>query len=158
MKSLTKIMVQKLAKVKNKLTGLNAEPHQVAMGYALGVFLAASPFIGLKVFIAMALTFIFKWNKVAAIFGVFHINFLTGPVFYGFSYIVGSSVLGADVSNDVTLSFTMSSLNQIFTANSIVFMSLLAGGIILGLPMAIAAYFVSNSFFQNKKTINPNAL
>jgi uncharacterized protein (DUF2062 family) len=158
MKSLTKIMVQKLAKVKNKLTGLNAEPHQVAMGYALGIFLAATPFIGLKVFIAMALTFIFKWNKVAAIFGVFHINFLTGPVFYGFSYIVGSSVLGADVSGAFNLSFTMNSLHQIFTTNTIVFVSLLAGGIILGLPMAIAAYFISNSFFNHKIISKPNAL
>jgi uncharacterized protein (DUF2062 family) len=158
MKSLTKIMVQKLAKVKNKLTGLNAEPHQVAMGYALGIFLAATPFIGLKVFIAMALTFIFKWNKVAAIFGVFHINFLTGPVFYGFSYIVGSSVLGADVSGALNLSFTMNSLHQIFTTNTIVFVSLLAGGFILGLPMAIAAYFISNSFFHHHTISKPNAV
>jgi hypothetical protein len=151
-------MAQKLANVKNILTGLNAEPHQVAMGYALGVFLAASPFIGLKVFIAMALTFVFKWNKVAAIFGVFHINFLTGPVFYGFSYIVGSSVLGADVSGGLNLSFTMNSLYQIFTTNTIVFVSLLAGGFILGLPMAVAAYFISNSFFNRKTVLNTNAL
>ena len=101
MKSLVKILSQKLVAIKIKLTGIDAEPHQVAMGYALGIFLAATPFIGLKVFIALALTFIFKWNKIAAIFGVFHINLFTGPVFYGFSYIVGSSVLGADVSGAI---------------------------------------------------------
>ena len=158
MKSLVKILSQKLVAIKIKLTGLDAEPHQVAMGYALGIFLAATPFIGLKVFIAIALTFIFKWNKVAAIFGVFHINFLTGPVFYGFSYIVGSSVLGADVSGALNLSFTMNSLHQIFTTNTIVFVSLLAGGFILGFPMAIAAYFISNSFFHHNTISKPNAV
>ncbi len=158
MKSLVKILAQKLVAIKNKLTGINAEPHQVAMGYALGVFLAASPFIGLKVFIAMALTFVFKWNKVAAIFGVFHINFLTGPVFYGFSYLVGSSVLGTDITGNLNQSFTMGTLLEILTTNSIVFMSLLAGGIILGLPMAVAAYLISNSFFRRKTVLNTNAL
>lgn len=158
MKSLVKTLSQKLVAIKNKLTGINAEPHQVAMGYALGVFLAASPFIGLKVFIAMALTFVFRWNKVAAIFGVFHINFLTGPVFYGFSYLVGSSVLGTDITGTLNQSFTVGTLLEILTTNSIVFMSLLAGGIILGLPMAVAAYLISNSFFRRKTVLNTNAL
>ena len=72
-----------------------------------GFFLAASPFIGLKIFIAIAITFIFKWNKVAAIIGVFHINPLTGPIFYGFSFLVGNSVLGSDVSFAFTWPITI---------------------------------------------------
>lgn len=158
MKTLCRILGKRLADIKCKLTSLKAEPHKVAMGYALGVFLAATPFVGLKVFIAMALTFLFKWSKGAAIFGVFHVNFVTGPIFYGFSYLVGKSVLGADVSTDVNLSFSLGALIEIFTTNSIVFLSLLAGGFILGLPLAIAAYFISNSFFHHKSPIKPTAL
>jgi hypothetical protein len=158
MKTLKKIVISKLGDVKNKLTGISEEPHKVAMGYALGIFLAASPLIGLKVFIAMALTFIFKWNKVAAIIGVFHINPLTGPIFYGFSFLVGNTVLGSDVSFDFTWPITITTLYDIVTANSMVFLSLLTGGIILGLPMSVAAYYFSNSFIHNKTSLKTNAL
>jgi uncharacterized protein len=158
MKTLKKILSTKLVSIKHKLTEISAEPRKVAMGYALGIFLAASPLIGLKVFIAIALTFIFKWNKVAAIIGVFHINPLTGPIFYGFSFLVGNTVLGSDVSFDFTWPITIKTLYEIVTANSMVFMSLLTGGIILGLPLAIAAYFFSNSFIHTKTTLKTNAL
>ena len=158
MKQIGKILKNKLVGIKNKLTGISAEPRKVAMGYALGIFLATSPLIGLKVFIAIALTFIFKWNKVAAIIGVFHINPLTGPIFYGFSFLVGNSVLGSDVSFDFTWPITIKTLYDIITANSMVFMSLLTGGIILGLPLAIAAYFFSNSFIHHKTSLKTNAL
>lgn len=158
MKTIGKIFNDNLLSIKNKLSGIHENPHKVAMGYALGVFLAASPFIGFKVFIAIAITFIFKWNKAAAIIGVFHINILTAPLFYGFSFLVGKSVIGSDVSFDFSLPLSISTLYEMITTNSIVFMSLLAGGIVLGLPLAIAAYFFSNSYFQRKTFLKPNTL
>lgn len=158
MKTLVEIFGKWRANIKRKLTNLPAEPHKIAMGYALGVFLAASPFIGLKVFIAIALTFLFKWSKGAAIIGVLHVNPVTGPFFYGFSYLVGKSVLGTSVSADISLSFSISALIELLTTNSIVFLSLLAGGIILGLPLAVAAYYISNSFFHHKSSLKPTAL
>jgi uncharacterized protein (DUF2062 family) len=158
MKTIKKTLVNGLGGIKNKLSGISAEPRKVAMGYALGIFLAASPLIGLKVFIAIALTFIFKLNKLAAIIGVFHINPLTGPIFYGFSFLVGNSVLGSNASFDLTWPITINTLHEMVSANSKVFMSLLIGGIILGLPLAIAAYFFSNSFIHTKTTFKTNAL
>jgi uncharacterized protein len=158
MKTIGKILKDNLVSIKSKLAGIKENPHKVAMGYALGVFLAASPFIGLKVFIAIAITFIFKWNKAAAIIGVFHINILTAPLFYGFSFLVGKSVLGSDVSFDFSWPITVSTLYEMITTNSIVFLSLLAGGTVIGLPLAFAAYFFSNSYFQRKTFLKPNAL
>jgi uncharacterized protein (DUF2062 family) len=158
MKTIRKVLVNQLIGIKGKLLGISEEPRKVAMGYALGIFLAASPLIGLKVFIAIALTFIFKWNKVAAIIGVFHINPLTGPIFYGFSFLVGNSVLGSDVSFAFTWPITIKTLYEIVTANSMVFMSLLTGGIILGLPLAIAAYYFSSSLIHHKNALKTNVL
>lgn len=158
MKTIKKIVSKRIDNIKLKLTEIAAEPHKVAMGYALGIFLAATPFIGIKIFIAMAVTFIFKWNRVAAIFGVFHINPLTGPFFYGLSFLVGNSVLGSNVSFDFTCPITIKTLYEIVTSNSMVFMSLLTGGIILGLPLAFAAYYFSNSFIHNKTSLKTNAL
>ncbi|MEJ2596207.1 MAG: DUF2062 domain-containing protein, partial [bacterium] len=72
--------------VTKKLASIHADPHIVAMGYAMGIFLASTPLIGIKVPIAILLAFLFKWNKIAALIGIFHINPLTGPVFYGFTF------------------------------------------------------------------------
>lgn len=158
MKSIVKILNGKLSGVKNKLQNIPADPHQVAMGYALGIFLAASPLIGIKVFIAIGLTFLFKWNKMAAVIGVFHINFLTGPLFYGLSFLVGKTILGSDVSFDFTGSITLNTLVEILTTNSLVFIILLAGGIVLGLPMAVAAYYFSISIIRRKSPIKTTAV
>jgi uncharacterized protein len=158
MKPLSKILVINLDGIKRKLAGISAEPYKVSKGYALGVFLAATPFIGIKVLIAIALTFIFKWNKAAAIIGVLHINILTAPVFYGFSFMVGKSVLGSDVSFDFSWPITLKTFYEVFTSNSMVFMSLLTGGIILGVPLAFAAYFISNSIIRCKTALKPSAL
>jgi uncharacterized protein (DUF2062 family) len=155
MKKFKKIIAGALGGVRRKLNGIAAEPHKVTLGYALGVFLAASPFIGLKVFIAIALTFLLKWNKVAAIIGVFHINLLTAPVFYGFSFWVGKTVLGSDVSFHFSWPITFKTLLELATTNSIIFMSLLTGGVVLGIPMAVAAYFLSNTIIRRKPLLKP---
>ena len=153
MKSLFNLLNNKLAEVKNKLLNIPAQPHQVAMGYALGIFLAASPLIGLKVFIAIGLTLWFKWSKVAALIGVFHINIITGPPFYGLSFLVGKLVLGSDVSFDFSGSLSLSSMVEILTTNSLVFIILLAGGIVMGLPLAAAAYYFSKSIIRRKSPV-----
>jgi uncharacterized membrane protein YesL len=67
-------------------------------------------------------------------------------------------VLGARVSPDIDLSFTLHALWDLMTSNTLIFMSLLAGGIILGLPLAVAAYFISNSFFHQKSPLKTTAL
>jgi len=158
MKSIFNILNKKLSGVKNKLLNIPAHPHQVAMGYALGIFLAASPLIGLKVFIAIGLTLLFKWSKVAALIGVFHINIITGPPFYGLSFLIGKSVLGSDISFDLSGPLSLNTMVEILTTNSLVFMILLAGGIILGLPMAVGAYYFSISILHRKSTLKIKAL
>ncbi len=158
MESLAKIITHKLSGIREKLTSLKDEPKQVSMGYALGIFLAASPFIGFKVPIAIAITLLFKWNKIAAIIGVFHVNPITAPFFYGFSFLIGKTILGINVSFNFSWPVTIQTLFDMLSTNSLVFMSLLAGGIILGLPMAVAAYCISNSLIHRKTSFKPNAI
>jgi uncharacterized protein len=71
--------------IRRKLIGMKGDPRMISRGYALGIFLGTTPFIGCKVFIALILTSLLKWSKIPAVFGVYHINLFTAPFFYGIS-------------------------------------------------------------------------
>ncbi len=144
-------IIKKAAGLKAKLRGIRSRPGPVSLGYALGVFLGTTPFIGLKAFIAIILTSVFKWNKVASVIGVFHINLLTAPLFYGMSFLVGKEVIGAQVNLDFSGSLTLVSAFHLLTGNLSIFLSLLAGGVILGVPMAVGAYFLSMAILRKRE-------
>ncbi|NQV02104.1 MAG: SDR family NAD(P)-dependent oxidoreductase [Bacteroidia bacterium] len=130
-------------RIREKLLKIKAEPKKVSLGYALGVFLGTTPFIGLKVFIALIITSILKWNRVSSVIGVYHINLFTAPLFYGLAFIVGKWVLGTDVVFVFPDTVGFSAFWGAFTGNMIIFYSLLIGGIVLGVPMSVGAYYLS---------------
>lgn len=142
--------------MKKKLLGIKADPKKISFGYALGVFLGTTPFIGIKVFIALIFTSLFGWSKVASVAGVYHINILTAPLFYGFSYLVGRTVTGSEVVFEFPETLSISAFYNLFAGNLNIFMSLLVGGLLLGVPMAIAAYFFSMRVFR-RFTLRPPA-
>jgi uncharacterized protein len=143
MTHIRKATLNQLIVLKEKLLAIHADPKKVSMGYAFGIFLASTPFIGIKVFIAILFTSLFKWNKVAAIIGVFHINAFTGPLFYGLSYLVGNKVLGTKIDFDFTGTVNLKVIFEIFQGNISIFYSLLLGGLMLGIPMSVGAYWLS---------------
>jgi len=84
--------------IKTKLLSIEASPEKISRGYALGVFLGTTPIIGTKVIIALGLTSFLKWSRVASVIGVYHINILTGPLFYSVSFFVGKWLIGAQAN------------------------------------------------------------
>jgi hypothetical protein len=134
--------------LKEKLLAIRTDRKKVSMGYAFGVFLASTPFIGIKVFIAIPFIYLFKWSKAATIIGVFHINAFTGPFFYGLSFLVGKKLLGTNVEFLYPETVSLKAIFTLFTGNISVFYSLLLGGLILGIPMAIGAYWLSMRLTQ----------
>ncbi|MCX6245908.1 MAG: DUF2062 domain-containing protein [Bacteroidetes bacterium] len=156
MKAIKVNIKAKLLGIRKKLVSIKADPKKICLGYALGIFLAATPFIGVKVPIAILLTHLLKWNKVASVIGVFHINILTGPLFYGFSYLVGKFILHPGTGYYMPQELTVKTCLALITDNSTVFTDLLAGGFILGLPMAFAAYLISSSFFRHHPSNKPH--
>jgi uncharacterized protein (DUF2062 family) len=153
MEPIKKYIGKRVSAFRAKLAGIPGNPRKVSLGYSLGVFLAATPLIGVKVPIAILLTSLFKWNKIASVIGVFHVNLLTAPLFYGFSFLVGQFVLQEDTGTVLPDDFTVKACIDLFTENYRVFLALLAGGFVLGVPMAIAAYFFCFSvILRNHKT------
>lgn len=133
-----KYLFHKIKRSVNKLSAIKDEPLRIANGYALGIFLATTPLIGLKVFIALIVSSIFKWNKAAAVIGVYHVNSLTAPLFYGFTFIVGKIIIGGPQSFQMPDSFTFSSMIQTF-GNIEILMILVVGGLAVGIPATYLA-------------------
>lgn len=72
-------------------------PHRTAAAYALGVFLAFSPMLGLHTVLGLALAFLLRLNRVAVVLGVYtNLPWLV-PAYYTIATIAGAAVLGAEI-------------------------------------------------------------
>jgi uncharacterized protein (DUF2062 family) len=122
------------------------------MGMGIGVFVGVTPTIPFHTVLAIALAFIAKGSKPAAIIGVWFSNPITIPFFYWGSYKAGMLMLGnaAPVqSTDYTLA-TM--LEQGFAVT----LAMIAGGILLGIIPGVVAYVVTLRMFaaiQSRKEL-----
>jgi uncharacterized protein (DUF2062 family) len=136
-----------------KLMRLQDDPDRIANGYALGIFLATTPLIGMKVFIALGITWLCKWNKAAAIVGVYHVNSLTAPLFYGFTYYIGSRLTGSDPSLSISQSFNYEALVHQSGQLAGIIAALVVGGLVTGIPAAWLAKKLMKNMILQKRNI-----
>lgn len=78
----------------HRVRRLSATPHAVALGFAAGVFVSATPFIGFHMVLAALTAWIIGGSIVAAVLGTFVGNPLTYPLFWVSTFEVGSLMLG----------------------------------------------------------------
>ena len=78
-----------------RLLTLDDPPERTALAFAIGVFIAFSPFLGLHTILATLIAFVFRFNKVAIYTGTFINNPLITliPIIVA-SYAIGAFVLG----------------------------------------------------------------
>ena len=79
--------------VKYRILHVDDSPHRIALGVALGLFVAYLPSFGFHLILLVILSFIFKANKFVALACVWISNPLTFiPIYYP-NYLIGRSVL-----------------------------------------------------------------
>lgn len=136
-------------------------PHKIAIGIATGVFCSFTPFFGLHFFLAAFVTYIFKGNIVAALFGTFFGNPVTWPFIASFSVKLGQIILGYPVTNFETSldhfveasDATIQGVKSLFGYGESdwallygffreLFLPYFIGGFVLGLIAALFTYFV----------------
>ena len=144
-----KIPMSKIGGLK-RLYVLNDEPKVVARGFALGSFVGMLPFPGFQMLISAVLASFLRFNKVAAIVGVFNTNIATGVFVFAFNYWLGKKILGIDSSFHIPERINLSFAKTIIDAGSDVFLSLLLGGCITGILAMFLGYYVSLSILTRK--------
>ncbi len=80
------------------LITLNDTPERIAMGFAVGIFLAFTPLLGLHTFLGLLAAFLFGLNRVAVLVGVFVNNPWTLVPIYGLATYLGGLLLGFPAS------------------------------------------------------------
>jgi uncharacterized protein (DUF2062 family) len=88
---LTKSLVRRWL---DKLLHVHDTPERTAAAFALGVFIAFSPFLGLHTVIGLALAFLFNLNRVAVLLGVYANLPWVIAEYYVFATMVGAAITG----------------------------------------------------------------
>jgi uncharacterized protein (DUF2062 family) len=120
---------------------LDDSPHKLALAFALGVFIAFSPTIGLHIISALALAWVFRLSKLVILTGSFINNPWTIVPLYGFCIWFGVKITGSAVEvpqiawNELTFSNTYSILKPYLW-------SYVAGTLVLGTIAALLSYFL----------------
>jgi uncharacterized protein (DUF2062 family) len=122
---------------------IRGEPREVALGFALGIFIGMTPTVGVQTPIAIFVAALFKWSKLSAAIGVWISNPLTVPLIYGVTYITGAKLLSLDPVFNMPLSPTWSTLKVMFQKAPQAFGAMAVGGALLGIPLAIFSYYLS---------------
>lgn len=137
-KNITKPLVRKI----NRILSIGDDPKKIAYGFALGTFIGFLPFIGLQAGIAVFIASILRWNRLSAGLAVFNTNLLTGPFIFGFSYFIGAYVLGFENTISFPDEFGLVVFWDLVSRSHEIFLSLCFGGILLGLPVSVLAYYL----------------
>ena len=122
---------------------IRGQPREIALGFALGIFIGMTPTIGLQTPIAIFLAALLKWSKLSAGFGVWITNPLTAPFIYGLNYFAGAKLIGLNPTFTIPDDLTWAAIKEMIQNAPRMFGALTVGGIVLGLPLAVSSFYVS---------------
>ena len=122
---------------------IRGKPREIALGFALGLFIGMTPTMGIQMPIAIFFAAILKWSKISAAFGVWITNPVTSPFIYGLTYIVGAKLLGLKATLNLPDELTWSIVKEMLKNAPVIFGALTVGGIIIGLPLSVLGYYLS---------------
>lgn len=130
---------------------LKGEPHELALGMALGVFSAMMPVMPFQIALAVALALFFKASKITAALGTWASNPLNWVLIYLFDYKLGAYLLGVEGGIE-KIKAVVYSINhgdemaviwgKLLSSGVTLVSALLIGGIILGTIAAVPTYFL----------------
>jgi len=134
---------ERYRRFKEQFLNLRGDPREIALGCALGIFIGLTPLLGFHMLLAVFFASLFRWNKLSAAMAVWISNPLTGPFVYSVTYFVGKWCMILVRGPVHHPKVHMDSLIDLVTKAPGVLAAMGVGGVIVGVPAAIAAYYLS---------------
>jgi|LSQX01.1.fsa_nt_gb uncharacterized protein (DUF2062 family) len=143
-----------------KLLRLKGEPHELALGMAVGVFVGMMPILPFQIALAVTLALCLRASKITAAIGTWVSNPLNWYFVYLYDYKLGAYLLGIEGGHEIIKKIMASiqrhddiaiTWNMLFSSGTGIVFALLLGGIIIGTVSAVPAYFVFLFLFQKVK-------
>ena len=162
MKKTTKTeLKEKSSRLLDRVKKLQGDPHYIALGMAIGVFVAITPTIPFHTVIAVAMAYLLKASRPAAIIGVWVSNPFTVVFLYIACYKIGMLLFGhslgdADtvkelvhaMENNIPMKEQLHLFVDFFHTQLKLFFAMNVGGVVLGIPGGSAAYVVTKNFIK----------
>lgn len=121
-----------------RLVRLNASPHTVAFGFAIGVYMSFSPFLGFHLGLSGLFAWLLRGNIAASMLGNFLGNPITYPFMWAGIYQVGALMLG---NTPALNAIDLAALDFNSTSFWDVFMPFFVGSIPVGIVAGMIFYF-----------------
>jgi uncharacterized protein (DUF2062 family) len=143
-----------------RLLHLKGEPHELALGMAIGIFAGMMPILPFQIALAVAIALCFRASKITAAIGTWISNPFNWYFVYLLDYKIGSYLLGLEGGHEI-IKKIMAAINRhdevsviwntLFSSGFEIGSALLIGGIITGLVACVPSYFISLWIFQKVK-------
>ncbi len=147
---------QKQKELAARFRALQGDPHYIAMGMSIGVFVGITPTIPFHTALAIALAFVLRGSIPAAAIGVWISNPITIPILYIASYKLGMFLIGGAASEvdkiieifnvlekPIPFETKYNIISDFLKHEFKVACAMVGGGVILGIIPGIISYFVT---------------
>ena len=161
---------------KYRVLHIDDSPHRIALGLAIGLFVAFSPIVGVHLPLVIIFAMLLRANKFTALTSVWVCNIFTMAFIYYPSYLVGWAICGifretqahtpGEVGEMFAKLFSFSSIMSVFYESRFwvslwnmfkaIGLELTIGGTILGTAAAVAGYFGCIHFIKWHRKLNPH--
>ncbi|MFQ5508683.1 MAG: DUF2062 domain-containing protein [Leptospirillia bacterium] len=140
-------MISNFREKLRSILSMGEDPHKLAMAFAIGVFIAFSPLIGIHTLLALGVVWLFRYNPVATLAGAFVNNPWTFvPIYAGCLWL---GMLIWPVPEDLPkLAFSGLGMGDFVGQFHPYLMPFVVGTTVAGLVAAVAGYWVMLSLVK----------
>jgi len=159
-----------------KILHIDDTPHKIALGVALGLFIAWSPLIGVHIFLAIAFSVLLRANKFAALVSIWVSNIFTFFIIYYPAYLLGRFIVHIfspnsttsrrqvtealnnllSPGNMLTSFFTKDYWEHFFALSKTIGPELWVGCFVMGGLVAVVSYFACIKIIKSHRAKNPH--
>jgi uncharacterized protein len=137
---------------------LEDTPHRVALAFAIGIFIAFFPILGIHTALALLIAFAFRLNKVAILTGAWVNNPWTLAPMYVAGTVVGAEIMGVSSEGLSEVDWSLHGrpfYEALFETVRPLVLPFLLGNLILGVAGGVVAYFVLRTVLTRRQVSAP---